>query len=125
VRQLETELEEFFDLSIDPLSIIGFDGEFKRVNASFVRLLGYPEPELFSRSAYDILHPDDVEPARGALAQLAEGHELVGFEARVISASSSPGGCRDTAVTATRACSPSTRCARSPGLWSSGSSQSA
>jgi PAS domain S-box-containing protein len=86
VSQPETELEEFFDLSIDPMSIIGFDGEFKRVNASFVRLLGYTKPELFSRSALDILHPDDVEPARGALAQLAEGHDLVGFEARVICA---------------------------------------
>src|SRR3954462_840622 len=82
----ETELEEFFDLSIDPLSIIGFDGEFKRVNASFVRLLGYPEPELYSRSAFHILHPDDVEPARETLAQLASGHHLAGFEARVICA---------------------------------------
>jgi PAS domain S-box-containing protein len=84
VPQPEIELQEFFDLSIDPLSIIGFDGEFKRVNASFVRLLGYPKPELLSRSALDILHPDDVEPAREALAQLAEGHDLVRFEARVI-----------------------------------------
>jgi hypothetical protein len=32
VPQSETELEEFFALSIDPLSIIGFDGDFKRVN---------------------------------------------------------------------------------------------
>ena len=89
VPQPETELEEFFDLSIDPLSIIGFDGEFKRVNASFLRLLGYTKPELFSRSALEILHPDDVEPAREALAQLAEGHDLVGFEARVICADGS------------------------------------
>ena len=89
VPQSETELEEFFDLSIDPLSIIGFDGEFKRVNASFLRLSGYTKPELFSRSALDILHPDDVEPAREALAQLAEGHDLVRFEARVICADGS------------------------------------
>ena len=89
VPQREAELEEFFDLSVDPLSIIGFDGEFKRVNASFVRLLGYPKPELFSRSALDILHPDDVEPAREVLAQLAEGGDLVGFEARVICADGS------------------------------------
>jgi PAS domain S-box-containing protein len=86
VPQPETELEEFFDLSIDPMSIIGFDGEFKRVNASFVSLLGYTKPELLSRSALDILHPDDVEPAREALAQVAAGHDLVGFEARVIGA---------------------------------------
>jgi PAS domain S-box-containing protein len=89
VPQPETELEEFFDLSTDPMSIIGFDGEFKRVNEPFVRLMGYPKPELFSRSALDILHPDDVVPAREALAQLAEGHDLVGFEARVICADGS------------------------------------
>jgi PAS domain S-box-containing protein len=87
--QPETELKGFFDVSIDPLSIIGFDGEYKRVNAAFVRLLGYPTPELFPRSALEILHPDDVAPARAALAQLAEGHDLGGFEARVICADGS------------------------------------
>jgi PAS domain S-box-containing protein len=89
VPQSEVELEEFFDLSIDPLSIIAFDGEFKRVNASFLRLLGYSEPELFSRTALDIVHPDDVEPAREALMKLAEGHDLVGFEGRIICADGS------------------------------------
>ena len=86
VPEPPTELEEFFELSIDPLSIIGFDGGFKRVNDAFVRLLGYTNRELFSRSALDILHPDDVEPARAALAELAEGDDVVRFEARVICA---------------------------------------
>jgi len=89
MRESEIELEEFFDLSIDPLSIVGFDGEFKRVNASFLRLLGYSKPELFSQTALEILHPDDVAAAREALAQLAEGHDLVGFEARVVCADGS------------------------------------
>jgi PAS domain S-box-containing protein len=86
VPQPETDLEEFFDLSIDPQSIIGFDGAFKHVNASFLRLLGYTKPELFSRSVLEILHPDDVEPAREALAQLTHGHDLFRFDARVICA---------------------------------------
>jgi PAS domain S-box-containing protein len=85
-RRPRPSWRSFFDLSIDPLTVIGFDGEFKRVNASFVRLLGYTKPELFSRSALDILHPDDVEPAREVLAQLAEGHDVVRFEARVVCA---------------------------------------
>ena len=84
--ELETELEEFFELSIDPLSIIGFDGAFKRVNASFVRLVGYSKPDLLARSALDILHPDDVESAREALARLARGDDLVRFEGRVVCA---------------------------------------
>ena len=82
----ERDLGEFFDLSIDPMSIIGLDGKFKRVNAAFVRLLGYPRPELFSRTALDLVHPDDVERAREALAPLAEGHDQVRFEGRVICA---------------------------------------
>jgi PAS domain S-box-containing protein len=85
----ESELEEFFDLSIDPMSIIGFDGEFKRVNASFARLLGYTKEELLARNALDNLHPDDVEPALEALGQLAEGHDAVGYEVRTICADGS------------------------------------
>jgi PAS domain S-box-containing protein len=87
--QTDTDLEEFFDLSVDLLSIIGFDGRFKRVNRSFQRLLGYPKAELISRTALGILHPDDVEPARAALAQLADGRDLAGFEARVVCADGS------------------------------------
>jgi PAS domain S-box-containing protein len=86
VPQSETELQEFFDLSIDLLCIVGFDGYFKRVNASLERTLGYPKAELFSRSVLDITHPDDVSPSREALARLGEGHDLVGFESRVICA---------------------------------------
>jgi PAS domain S-box-containing protein len=87
--QSATDLEEFFDLSVDLLSIIGFDGQFKRVNAAFERLLGYSKAELTSRTALGILHPDDVEPAREALAQLAEGRGVAGFEARVVCANGS------------------------------------
>src|SRR3954454_7005350 len=89
VPEAETDLEEFFELSIDPLSIIGFDGAFKRVNGSFARLLGYTKQELFARSALDIVHPDGVAAAREALAQLAEGHDLVGYEVRVVCADGS------------------------------------
>ncbi|MDA0165737.1 PAS domain S-box protein [Solirubrobacter ginsenosidimutans] len=87
--QSGTELEEFFDLSVDLLCIVGFDGFFKRVNASLERTLGYPKAELFSRSVFDITHPDDVQPSLDALAQLGEGHDVVGFESRVVCADGS------------------------------------
>ena len=86
VPQPETELEEFFELSLDPLSILGFHGEFRRVNAAFMRLSGYTKAELFSRTALDLVHPDDVERALAAMERLAEGHDHVGFEGRVICA---------------------------------------
>jgi len=87
--QASTELDEFFDLSIDLLCIVGFDGYFKRVNAALARTLGYPPRELFSRSVFDVTHPDDREPSRGALAKLQDGEDLVGFESRVICADGS------------------------------------
>src|SRR4051812_2262254 len=89
VSQSEIELEEFFDLSIDLLCIVGFDGYFKRVNPSLEHTLGYPRAELFSRTVFDITHPDDVQPSREALAQLGKGDDIVGFESRVICADGS------------------------------------
>jgi PAS domain S-box-containing protein len=88
-RVFEGDLEEFFDLSIDLLAIVGFDGSFKRVNPSFERTLGYSKEELFSRSVLGVLHPDDVPAAREALARLAEGQDVVGFEACVVCADGS------------------------------------
>jgi PAS domain S-box-containing protein len=89
VPQPGGEFEEFFNLSIDLLCIVGFDGYFKRVNAALERTLGYPRAELFAQTVFDITHPDDVEPSRRALAQLAEGRDVVGFESRVICADGS------------------------------------
>jgi PAS domain S-box-containing protein len=88
-RQSATELDEFFDLSIDLLCIVGFDGYFKRVNPALERALGYPKPELFARSVFELTHPDDVGPSREALARLAEGHDVVAFTSRVIAADGS------------------------------------
>jgi PAS domain S-box-containing protein len=83
---VEHELEEFFDLSIDLLCVVGFDGYFKRVNPSLERTLGYPRDVLFSQTVFDITHPDDVLPSQEALGKLAEGEDVVGFESRVICA---------------------------------------
>ena len=80
-----SELEEFFDLSIDLLCIVGLDGYFKRVSPSLVQAFGYPRDELFSRTVFDITHPDDVERSRDASAA-GRGENLFGFESRVICA---------------------------------------
>jgi PAS domain S-box-containing protein len=89
VPKSANELEEFFDLSVDLLCIAGFDGYFKRVNASLERTLGFPKLELFARSVLEITHPDDVQRSRDALAQLADGHDVFRFQSRVICADGS------------------------------------
>jgi PAS domain S-box-containing protein len=86
VPQSESELEQFFDLSLDLLCIADFDGYFKRVNRSLERAFGYPSRELLSRSFLEFVHPDDVQSSRDVLAVLLRGQDVIGFEARIIRA---------------------------------------
>jgi PAS domain S-box-containing protein len=58
------DLTHFFDTDVAFFSIAGHDGYFKRSNAAFERMLGWPEPELLSKSFYELIHPDDTLPMR-------------------------------------------------------------
>ena len=83
------ELGQFFDLSPDLLCIVGFDGYFRRLNASFERVLGYSGEELMSRPYMEFVHPDDVERSRDALTHLATGEDVIGIEFRLVCADGS------------------------------------
>src|SRR5262245_36519333 len=52
-------LARFFDLSVDLLSVVGFDGHFRRVNPAWQRTLGYSIGELRGRHWTELIHPDD------------------------------------------------------------------
>jgi PAS domain S-box-containing protein len=83
------ELGRFFELSLDLLCIAGFDGYFKRFNASFERVLGYSTEELMSRPFLEFVHPDDVESARDVLIQMTAGEDVIRFESRLVCADGS------------------------------------
>jgi two-component system cell cycle sensor histidine kinase/response regulator CckA len=53
------ELDLFFELSVDLLSIAGRDGRFRLLNPAWERALGYPLAELYDKSWSDLVHPDD------------------------------------------------------------------
>jgi PAS domain S-box-containing protein len=57
--------DEFFEVSIDMLCCVGFDGRFQRLNPAWERTLGFTRDELMSRRFIDFVHPDDRE-RRGA-----------------------------------------------------------
>jgi PAS domain S-box-containing protein len=90
VPQSDSELEEFFDLALDLMVIVGFDGYFKRVNAAYERTLGYPLRELLSRPALEFVHPEDLPTVRDQLREFVDGKHVNGVEHRVI--------CRDGSV---------------------------
>lgn len=76
------ELDEFFELSLDFLCILGVGGEFLRVNRTFTRVLGYAEEELLHRPLSDVLHPEDVAQTETSLGRVDEGISIVSFDNR-------------------------------------------
>ncbi|HEX3850699.1 MAG TPA: response regulator, partial [Polyangiaceae bacterium] len=77
--QRQREDERFFNLSLDLLGIVGFDGLFRRVNPALQAVLGWSIDELLAMSWLDIVHPDD-RASTLAVAQTAAN--LVEFENR-------------------------------------------
>jgi PAS domain S-box-containing protein len=88
-QTVDTELVRLFDLSLDLFCVAGFDGYLKRVNRAFERTLGYTHEELMTRPFIEFAHPEDVQAARDALAELAAGKDIVGFESRIVCADGS------------------------------------
>lgn len=66
--KLEEELNRFFQITPDLLSIAGMNGYFQKINPAFFDILGYSEEELLSTPYKQLIHPED----RDQLTQLAE-----------------------------------------------------
>jgi diguanylate cyclase (GGDEF)-like protein/PAS domain S-box-containing protein len=82
LRELEAESARHFNLSLDMISIAGFDGRFKSVSPAFERSLGYRPEELVGRPFLDFVHPDDREKTEAEAASLSDGVTTVQFQNR-------------------------------------------
>jgi len=79
----QEQLERFFTMSGDLLSIAGFDGYFTRVNESWHRTLGYTTTEIMSHPVLELVHPDDRDSTSTMLAGLMRGIPVAQFENRL------------------------------------------
>lgn len=78
-----TDYRSFFELSLEMLCVVGFDGCFKMANQSFVRAIGYDdEQELMAHPYIDLVHPDDGAATLAEAVKLAGGADAVFFENR-------------------------------------------
>jgi diguanylate cyclase (GGDEF)-like protein/PAS domain S-box-containing protein len=76
------DLSHFFGSQVAFFSITGDDGYFKRSNPAFERMLGWSEPELLSRSFYELTHPDDITLALSKLVEVERTGNDVSFDTR-------------------------------------------
>src|SRR4051812_6820025 len=75
--------ERFFELSLDLLTVVGFDGHLKRVNPAWEELTGWSAAELTARPYVEFLHPEDRERTLAEAARLADPEaETRDFELR-------------------------------------------
>ncbi len=83
LKQLLTQLENFFELSINFMSIINTEWKFEKINHAFERVLGYQESDLLKHSLLNIVHPDDIENTRNELLNITQGRGAFTFQNRV------------------------------------------
>lgn len=80
-RRLE---DAFFDVAIDMLCLLGFDGYFRRLNPAWEKTLGYTREELMSRPFIEFVHPDDRERTLRQNAEVRAGGKALSFENRYV-----------------------------------------
>ena len=76
--------ERFFELSLDMLCVLGFDGHFKRLNHAWERTLGFTIAELKSRPFIEFVHPDDRSRTLNQNGDVRGGGRALGFENRYL-----------------------------------------
>jgi PAS domain S-box-containing protein len=84
-KKSEFELRQFFHITPDILYIAGIDGYFKKVNASFTRILGYSDNIISSKPIIDLVHTDDRQATQKEFDRLVQGDTpTIHFENRCL-----------------------------------------
>ena len=74
----------FFDLSIDMLCVLQFNGYFSRLNPAWEAALGFTRAELMARPFIEFVHPDDRERTLGQNRDVRGGAQARLFENRYL-----------------------------------------
>ena len=81
-RKAERERDRLFNLSLDLLCVVRFDGQIVRANPAFNRILGLAPDILQGRSLLDLIHADDLPATQNEFMLLTRGKPESEFENR-------------------------------------------
>jgi PAS domain S-box-containing protein len=81
-RRVQRELDRFFTMSLDLLSIANFEGHFTKLNPSWEAALGWTCEEMLATPYMELIHPEDREATTLEVGKLIEGREIINFENR-------------------------------------------
>ena len=82
--RLDEVEDRFFDLAIDMLCFLGFDGYFARLNPAWERTLGFTRQELMAKPFIEFVHPDDRERTLRQNREVRSGGQARLFENRYL-----------------------------------------
>src|SRR5437660_60439 len=69
LRHSEEHFRSLIENASDIVTIVGDNGVFRYASPSVERVLGYGPAELLERSAFDLVHPEDIALVAEALAR--------------------------------------------------------
>jgi len=80
------ERDKIFEITRDLIGVVTFDGRLVSINPAWSRALGRSEAELLAKPFSQIIHPDDLPFAAGAVATLQGGQPVHQFQVRLLRA---------------------------------------
>lgn len=82
MSKLKVQKNRIFDLSMDMICILGFDGRFKQLNPSWEENLGFKVEEFKGTLFFQWMHPEDQDATRTVWAKLKNRGSSLSFETR-------------------------------------------
>ena len=81
--QAEQERDQFFQLSLDMLGVVDFDGTIHQINPAIERILGFKPGEVIGTYFFDYVHKQDIGPTLQVVTdKLLNGEPVTYFENR-------------------------------------------
>ena len=83
------DLSRLFELTSDMACLVGKDGRFEWINATFERALGWDRHAIQQKAFVELIHPQDRDRFLAKLADLFRQKPVAGLETRIQTANGS------------------------------------